>query len=225
MKRILIVAAHPDDEVLGCGATVARLVKEGFVAFTLILGEGVTSRDKTRDIKKRENELTGLKKQILKANAVLGVKDSFIYNFPDNRFDTVSLLDIVKVVENIIEKVKPVIIFTHYGKDLNIDHKITYQAVLTAARPLPGVSVQEIYSFEIPSSTEYNYPSTFSPNVFFDISNAFPLKIKAMECYSTELRKSPHPRSQEGMKLYARYWGMRIGLPYAEPMMSVRVIK
>ncbi len=225
MKRILIVAAHPDDEVLGCGATVARLVKEGFEAFTLILGEGVTSRDKTRDIKKRGNELTELKKQILKANGALGVKDSFIYNFPDNRFDTVALLDIVKIIESIIEKIKPGIIFTHYENDLNIDHRIAYQAVLTAARPLPGQPVKEIYSFEIPSSTEYNYPYRFSPEVFFEISKTLQYKLEAIKIYKSELRSFPHPRSIEGIKLNAQHWGMRAGLECAEAFKSVRLIR
>jgi len=125
--KVLIVAAHPDDEILGCCGTVARMVNEGYDAYTLILGEGVTSRKNW--IETRLNEL---KKQVIEANRIMGVEETFVYNFPDNKFDSVPLLDIVKTVYNIKEKVKPDIIFTHFRNDLIFDHRITYQAVLTA---------------------------------------------------------------------------------------------
>ena len=191
----------------------------------LILGEGITSRDKKRERAKREKEIRELKEQIHKANRIIGVKKVFIYDFPDNRFDTVPLLDIVKVIENIKDKVKPDIIFTHYEKDLNIDHKITYQAVITATRPLPDETVKEIYSFEILSSTEWGYPLNFSPNVFFDIAETIDLKLKAMAKYKTELREFPHPRSLESIRLNAQLWGMKAGLKYAEAFKVVRMIK
>ena len=191
----------------------------------MILGEGITSRDKKRERAKREKEIRELKEQIHKANRIIGVKKVFIYDFPDNRFDTVPLLDIVKVIENIKDKVKPDIIFTHYEKDLNIDHKITYQAVITATRPLPDETVKEIYSFEILSSTEWGYPLNFSPNVFFDIAETIDLKLKAMAKYKTELREFPHPRSLESIRLNAQLWGMKAGLKYAEAFKVVRMIK
>ncbi len=225
-KRILIVAAHPDDEVLGCGGTVARLSKEGHTIYTLILGEGITSRDNNiRNIKKRENEIINLKNYAEKANELLGVKKLFFHNFPDNRFDTVPFLDLVKVIEKIKNNIKPEIIFTHYEKDLNIDHQITYKAVITAARPTKEETVKEIYSFEIPSSTEWSYPLSFSPNVFYDISETIDVKLRALEEYKTELREYPHPRSLEGVKLIAKYWGMKVGLEYAEPFKVVRILK
>ena len=225
MNKILIISAHPDDEVLGCGATVARLNKEGHTIYTLILGEGVTSRDDLRDIKKREKNILELKGEAKKANAILGVKEVFFHNFPDNRFDTVPFLDIVKVIEKIKNNIKPDIIFTHYEKDLNIDHQITYRAVITATRPLEEETVKEIYSFEIPSSTEWSYPLSFSPNTFYDISETIDIKLKALEEYKTELKKYPHPRSLEGVKLNAKYWGMKVGLEYAEAYKTVRIIK
>lgn len=224
-KTILIVCAHPDDEVLGCGGTVARLVKEGYEVFTLILGEGITSRDYTRDRNKREKELEELKKRAYKANDIIGVKEVFLYEFPDNRFDTVPLLDIIKAVEKVKKEVEPAMIFTHYAKDLNIDHQVTYKAVITATRPLPEETVKEIYSFEILSSTEWNYPQTFSPDVFFNISNTLGHKQKAMEIYKSELKEFPHPRSLDGIKLNAEYWGMCIGLRYAEAFKTVRVVR
>ena len=225
MNKILIISAHPDDEVLGCGGTVARLNKEGHTIYTLILGEGITSRDDLRDIKKREKNILELKGEAKKANAILGVKEVFFHNFPDNRFDTVPFLDIVKVIEKIKNNIKPEIIFTHYEKDLNIDHQITYKAVITATRPTKEETVKEIYSFEIPSSTEWSYPLSFSPNVFYDISETIDVKLRALEECKTELREYPHPRSLGGIELVAKTWGMKIGLNYAEVFKMIRSVK
>ena len=225
MNKILIVVAHPDDEVLGCGGTITRLNKEGYELYTLILGEGITSRDDKRSKEKRGREIANLKEQAKKANELIGVKKVFFHDFPDNRFDTVPFLDIVKVIEKIKNQIKPEIIFTHYEKDLNIDHQITYKAVITATRPVREETVKEVYSFEIPSSTEWFYPLSFSPDMFFDISETIDIKLKALKKYQTELRESPHPRSCEGVKLIAKLWGMKVGINYAEAFKSVRIIK
>ncbi len=128
---------------MACGGTVARLSEEGFEVYTLILGEGITSRDEKRDTKLRRQELEDLKRNAIEANKKIGVRDVIFYDFPDNRFDTVPLLDIVKSVEKVIRELKPETIFTHYEKDLNIDHQITYKAVLTATRPQPGNPVKK----------------------------------------------------------------------------------
>lgn len=225
MKRILIISAHPDDEILGCGATIARLVKEGYEAYTLILGEGITSRDEKRDRQKRKKEIIDLKKHIKKANDLIGVKKIFSYDFPDNRFDTVPILDIVKVIENIKKEVNPKIIFTHYKDDLNIDHNITYKAVLIATRPLNNETVKEIYSFEVLSSTEWNFNVTFNPNIFFSVNETINIKENAMSEYKSELREYPHPRSIDGIKLYAKIRGLQVGMKYAEAFECVRIIK
>ena len=223
--KILVVAAHPDDEVLGCGGTVARLVSEGAGAHTLILGEGVTSRDTQRDRSACEKEISELREQIRKANAILGVSSTHIEDFPDNRFDNVNLLDIVKVVESVVNEISPEIIFTHYGNDLNIDHKIVFDAVLTATRPMQGEVVKEIYSFEVLSSTEWNFPLSFSPDTFYDVTDSLIIKQTAMEAYVSELREFPHPRSIEGIRLNAAQWGMKVGVTSAEAFKSIRVIK
>jgi LmbE family N-acetylglucosaminyl deacetylase len=224
-KKILVIAAHPDDEILGCGGTIARLVKEGCDVYTLILGEGITSRDKKRDRTKRRKEIEQLKEQVHKSNKVVGVEKVFTHDFPDNRFDTVPLLDIIKAVEDIKKRIRPDISFTHYKDDLNIDHQITYRAVITAMRPLPDETVKEIYSFEVLSSTEWGYTLSFSPDVFFDISETMDLKMKAMAEYKSELKNHPHPRSVEGIKQNAQLWGMKSGLKYAEVFKLVRLIK
>jgi LmbE family N-acetylglucosaminyl deacetylase len=224
-KKILIVAAHPDDEVLGCFGTVARLIKEGYEAYTLILGEGKTSRDKNRDVVNKQDEIEVLNSEIQKANDIIGIKKVFIESFPDNRFDSVDLLDIIKVVSKVKEEVKPDIIFTHYEHDLNIDHQITYKAVITATRPMEDEVTKEIYSFEILSSTEWNYPLSFSPDTYFNIESTLDLKIAAMKEYESELCQYPHPRSFEGIELNAKYQGMRVGKKYVEAFKSIRVVR
>ena len=224
-KSILIVAAHPDDEVLGCFGTVARLIKEGYEAYSLILGEGKTSRDEKRVVKNKQGEIQHLNTEIHKANELIGIKKVFIESFPDNRFDSIDLLDIVKVISKVKEEVQPDIIFTHYENDLNIDHRITYQAVITATRPMADECVKEIYSFEILSSTEWNYPLSFSPDLFYDIGDTIDLKVKAMQAYESELCSYPHPRSLEGIRLNAQYRGMQVGKQYIEAFKSVRILK
>lgn len=224
MKKILIVCAHPDDEILGCGGTVARLVKEGFRPYTLILGEGVTSRDQKRDAIKRKKELADLKQQAIRANKIIGVRQIFFCDFPDNRFDTEPFLDIVKAIEEIKNKIKPDVIFTHHRGDLNIDHKITYNAVLTAFRPLERKD-SAIYSFEIPSSTEWNYPYVFNPNYFVGIEESIDKKIAALKCYKGELKSFPsHPRSEAAVENLAKRWGSVSGLSYAEAFEVIRII-
>lgn len=224
MKNILIIAAHPDDEILGCGATIAKLSREGYIVSTLILGEGITSRDISRNSKLREKEILDLKNQIKDSNKLIGVTNVITFDFPDNRFDSINLLDIVKVIEDTIEKTKPEIIFTHYEKDLNIDHQITYKAVITATRPIYGSIVKSIYSFEILSSTEWGFPLSFYPDTFFDVETTISLKKEAMKLYKSELREYPHPRSIDGIELNSKYWGMRVGLKYVEAFKLIRQI-
>ena len=223
-KKILIIASHPDDEVLGCFGTVAHLIKKGYEAYTLILGEGITSRDEERSTENRKNDLLTLNQEIQNANDLIGIKKVFIENFPDNRFDSVNLLDIVKAISKVKDKVQPDIIFTHYENDLNIDHQITYKAVLTASRPMQDECVKEIYSFEILSSTEWNYPLSFSPDIFYDVEDTIDLKIKAMKKYKSELREYPHPRSLQGIRLNSKYNGMRVGLKEVEAFKTIRKI-
>jgi len=224
-KKILIVASHPDDEVLGCFGTVSRLIKEGYEAYALILGEGKTSRDDTRIVENKSEEIAVLNSETQKANDSIGIKKVFVESFPDNRFDSVDLLDIIKIISKVKEEVKPDIIFTHYEHDLNIDHQITYKAVITATRPMEDECVKEIYSFEILSSTEWNYPISFSPDTYYDINDTLDLKIKAMKEYTSELCEYPHPRSLEGIDLNAKYQGMRVGKKAAEAFKSIRIIK
>ena len=227
MKKILVVVAHPDDEVLGCGGTMARLAMEGNDVYTLILGEGITARDMERDRINREKDLGELKNHIIEANKLLGVKKTYTFDFPDNRFDTVALLDIIKAIEEVKGDVSPDIMFTHHHGDLNVDHNITFRAALTACRPIKDESVKEVYSFEIPSSTEWNAPSSktyFMPDYFVDISKSIETKINALKEYKSELRDFPHPRSLEAVELNAKQWAVKVGLEVAEVFKTVRLI-
>jgi LmbE family N-acetylglucosaminyl deacetylase len=225
MNKILIVAAHPDDEILGCGGTVARMIDErNAEVVTLILGEGITSRDRTREQKNRIQEINTLKQNMIDANKILGIDVVSSFDFPDNRFDAVALIDIVKAIEEIKSKFNPDIIFTHYANDMNIDHCITNKAVLTATRPMSEETVKEIYAFEILSSTEWNFPLTFAPNFYVDISNSIEKKLQAIGIYKNEIRDFPHPRSLEGIELNAKYWGMRVGASHCEAFQMLRKI-
>ncbi|MFC1821078.1 PIG-L deacetylase family protein [Thermodesulfobacteriota bacterium] len=225
--RYLVIAAHPDDEVLGCGGTVARLAREGHDVHIAILGEGVTSRYARRD-QADPRLVDKLQKRSRKAGKVLGARDVLTFNLPDNRFDTVPLLDVVKIIESIIERVTPQIVFTQHGGDLNIDHTMVYRATLTAARPTTESSVKTIYAYETPSSTEWafqKFDPSFHPNIFFDISGTLEIKLQAMQLYEGEIREFPHPRSLDALRMIARRWGSVVGLEAAEAFELVRDVR
>lgn len=226
-NTVLVVVAHPDDEVLSCGGAMAKHVQCGDEVHVLILGEGMTSRADTREVGLREFDLRTLNTSTAEALNILGVQHLYNELLPDNRFDEVALLDIVKIVERFLADIHPQIIYTHHSGDLNIDHRRTFQAVLTACRPQPGRSVRAVYSGENPSSTEWVEPKpdqVFIPNTFVDISDTLELKLKAMACYRTELREWPHTRSLRAIEHLARWRGATVGLEAAEGFVQVRHI-
>ncbi|MFA5260469.1 MAG: PIG-L deacetylase family protein [Candidatus Omnitrophota bacterium] len=224
-KKILVVAAHPDDEVLGCGAAVARFVKEGHSVTTVVLGEGVTARYGGSASEKQEREKKKLKEQMTTANRLLGVSKVYHLGLPDNKLDTIPLLEIVQRLEDIKRQVMPDTVYTHHWGDLNIDHRIAYNAVMTACRPVPGERVKEIYAFEVPSSSEWAYPRTFDPTVYIDVEKSIMQKVKAMRCYRSEIRPAPHPRSAKSLLAVAQRWGSVSGCTYAEAFQLVRAIR
>ncbi len=191
-RPVLVIAAHPDDEVLGCGGTAARLVNEGREVHFAILGEGITSRHAQRDSADAD-QLARLHRQAHAAAAKVGVKN-----------------------------------YTHHAGDLNVDHGVIHRAVLTATRPIAGQPVRDIYAFEVPSSTEWAFQRiepAFRPNVFVDISGTIEAKIAAMECYESEARAFPHPRSPEALRAIATRWGSVVGCAAAEAFELVRSIR
>lgn len=213
----LIVAAHPDDEVLGCGGTIARLTEAGEDVSIAILGEGISSRYNQHE-EADQDQIEALRERTRQVAQLLGVTDLFTHDLPDNRFDTVPLLDIIKTVEDMVERVQPQAIYTHHSGDLNIDHVIVHRAVLTATRPQIGQSVKVIYAFEVPSSTEWAFDqfSSFQPHVFVDISATLETKLEAMGLYRSEARVFPHPRSPEALRALAQWRGSTVGLEAAE---------
>jgi LmbE family N-acetylglucosaminyl deacetylase len=225
--KALIVVAHPDDEVLGCGGTIGRLAAEGHEIHIAVLGEGITSRYDTRE-EADANLLAVHRERCQRAADMLGAKELHIYAMPDNRFDTVPLLEVAKVVEDLISSIGPEVIYTHHGGDLNIDHTVTHRAVLTATRPVAGHVVKEVYTFEVPSSTEWSFgqfASAFRPTVFIEMMDHLENKIAAMECYESEAREFPHPRSPAALRAIAKRWGTVSGLNAAEAFELVRWIQ
>jgi LmbE family N-acetylglucosaminyl deacetylase len=217
--QILIIAAHPDDEVLGCGGTIVKHLQNGDEVHVVILAEGVTSRDKVRERESRAGELSQLARAAQGAGRILGVQSVELYDFPDNRMDSVDLLDVVKVVETAVDRYKPDTVYTHHAGDVNIDHRIVHQAVVTACRPLPGQWVKTLLFFEVPSSSEWQTPGSapaFAPSYFVDISNCLDKKLQALETYESEMRSWPHPRSLAAVEHLARWRGSMVGVEAAE---------
>ncbi len=224
--NVLVIAAHPDDEVLGCGGTVARLVEEGNQVFMAILGEGQTSRDCADQ---GQSKLDALRQASCEAASILGAHGVEHFSLPDNRLDTLPLLSLVKIVEKLIQKRQPDLILTHFHGDLNIDHQLVSKAVITATRPVPGSRVREVLLFSVASSTEWAFglyaPGAYSPNVYYDVSGQWEKKLKALAAYDSEMRAFPHPRSAEAISADATRWGACIGAPYAEAFLLVRSVR
>ena len=221
-ESILVVAAHPDDEVLGCGGTIARHVSEGDSVVVVFMTNGVSARGA------KKGSLADLERQKMSRFALqnLGIDDVYYESFPDNKMDTIPLIDIVRVIELYVLDSKPRVVYTHFSHDLNIDHRITHQAVMTACRPQKSSTVKEIYCFEVLSSTEWNSISEikFNPNKFVNITEYYDKKIKALSEYKQEMRVSPHSRSFECVDALTTYRGSIVGLKRAEAFEIERII-
>jgi N-acetylglucosamine malate deacetylase 1 len=219
-SRILVLAAHPDDEVLGCGATIARHVQNGDEVRVVILAEGIRSRGSSD----AENLISELRVVAQKANKVLGVESLEFQSFPDNQMDTVSRLEVAQAIEKIIKSYSPTTIYTHNGHDVNIDHRRIFEAVVIAGRAQPGSTIQEILSFEVPSSTEWQLsPSVpFVPNWFVNVSDTIKKKLQALEVYSGEMRPWPHARSIKAVEHLMRWRGASVGYEAAEAFVLQR---
>jgi len=227
-QRVLIVAAHPDDEVLGCGAFCARLARRGATVSVLLLGEGATARACPPAGSTMEAAVTRLQQQAAQAASLLGAQPPFFGGFPDNRFDTVPLLALAKRVEEIKAQVRPTLVLTHHPGDLNIDHVLTHRAVMTAFRPLPGAGSLDVLAFEVLSSTEYAASPgfvPFVPTVFVDVAEQLDCKIKALEAYVTEQQPAPHPRSAQAIRALAARRGYQAGMHCAEAFMLLRSVR
>jgi len=221
-KTVLVVAAHADDEALGCGGTIARHVIEGDRVHLVVMADGVHSRLEVNPV--------DLERRLMaagRAQKILGIEEVHYLGFPDNRMDSLPLLDIVQALEPVLHQLAPQVVYTHHHGDLNIDHRITQQAVMTACRPQPGHAVKEIYGFEVMSSTEWASPQSepFLPSFFVDITAQLETKQRALAAYAEELRPVPHSRSMEHLEALARHRGYSMGLDAAEAFVVYRLIR
>lgn len=225
--KVLVIAAHPDDEVLGVGGTIAKYVSQGAEVRLLIVTDGCISqyRDDARlkeiiDAKKRETRM---------AADVLGISEIIYGELPDMKLDMVEHITVNQVIESVIDEFQPNIVFTQFYGDVNVDHQCVNRSAIVACRPVPGQYVKEVYSYYVSSSTEWNIQNAstvFLPNTYVDINGEFAeKKYQAMECYKTELREYPHPRSIKALKIIDNANGLRVGLESAECFMAHRVIK
>jgi len=221
-KKVLIVVAHTDDETIGMGGTIKKHINNGDEVFAISMTDGIGSRElfQKKDILKRV-ESSNL------ASKILGFKWIERFNFKDNMLDSEPLLEIIKPLEKFKESIQPNIVYTHCGGDLNIDHRVIANAVLTVFRPEPRDSCQEIRLLEISSATDFGnefITGKFHPNLFEDISKTWDDKEKALLAYEEELREFPHSRSLEGIKNLARLRGNQVGIEMAEAFQIIRKI-
>jgi N-acetylglucosamine malate deacetylase 1 len=212
-KRILVIAAHPDDELLGCGGTIALHTRAGDHVTALIACEGESVRYGTAGV--------GMASHTEQAAAVLGVQDVRALGLADQRLDTMAMLDIVVALERVVRDVQPHIVYAQYGGDANFDHQILFKALLVATRPL-SEQLEGVYAFDTASSTEWGYPRTFAPDTWIDISSTLDQKLAAMACYESEVRPYPHPRSLDALRHRAKAWGNQVCMDAAEVFMTVR---
>ncbi len=220
-KTILVISAHSDDEALGCGGVIAKHVVSGNKVHLIFMTNGVGSRNaKIEEIEHR--------KRVAQESAdILGVSSIQQFDFPDNKMDTIALLDVVQAIEEVIDKLRPEIIYTHQIGDLNVDHQVTHKAVITACRPQPDFCVKEVYAFEVLSSTEWSAPGvkSFSPNVYIDIEDYIDIKKQVLEVYSKEMRQPPHSRSIDNAIRLNALRGNSVGVDYAEAFELIRMIR
>ncbi|MEA1052746.1 PIG-L deacetylase family protein [Lamprobacter modestohalophilus] len=233
--EILIIAAHPDDEVLGCGGTIAKLAGQGAQVHIAFLADGVGARTKqgvtdssdSAESAADQASIEQRRQAARRASAILGATSVSFDDLPDNRLDSIPLLEITQRIEALITQHRPSMVLTHHAGDLNIDHQRVHQAVTTACRPQRGHPVQTILSFEVPSSTEWQPPGSgavFAPNWFVDISATLEQKLAALDAYAEELRDWPHPRSRQGVEHLARWRGATVGCEAAEAFVLARCL-
>jgi LmbE family N-acetylglucosaminyl deacetylase len=225
---VLVVAAHPDDEVLGCGGTIARHADAGDLVQVLIIAEGATSRQRKRDRAKAADDFSQLAQAAQSAAKILGAAGVELLDLPDNRLDSFDLLDLIKLVEDRVALYQPQVVYVHHAGDVNVDHRRLHEAVVTACRPTPGHSVRQLLSFEVASSTEWQPPGSapaFQPNWFVDISSQWRRKRQALEAYAIEMRPWPHARSIEALEHLAHWRGAQVGIEAAEAFCLLRCLR
>lgn len=226
-QKVLVVAAHPDDEVLGCGGTIARHSDAGDHVEILIVAEGATSRQQKRDRNQVDRELSDLRIAAQEAGIILGAARVELLDLPDNRLDSIDRLDLIKKIESYMDQYKPQVVYLHHAGDVNIDHRRLHEAVVTACRPTPKQTVRQMLSFETSSSSEWQPPGSapaFLPNLFVDITDQLRRKQEALMRYGSEIRPWPHARSMEAIEHLVRWRGSQVGVEAAEAFCLLRQV-
>ncbi|MBN1461183.1 MAG: PIG-L family deacetylase [Armatimonadetes bacterium] len=215
-RRVLVIAAHPDDEILGCGGALALHSRNGDEVSVLIVCEGESVRYGAED---------GVDQAACTRRAadILGISQVCELGFPDQKLDTVPSIDLIRPIEELVASFCPHVVYSQFGGDVNRDHQLLFKAVLVAARPTQK-GLETLLVFDTASSTEWSFPRAFVPDTFVDISTTLDLKLRAMAEYDTEVREYPHPRSLESLRYRAHAWGNQVCLDAAEAFMTVRRI-
>ena len=223
VKKLLVIAAHPDDELLGCGGTITKCISNGVLVKVLFLGEGSTCRYEYPSCKEALAAIKQRNLWAVEALEVIGVNDFEFFNLPCGRFDQTPIIEINKIIESVISNFRPDTIFTHSEGDSNNDHRIAYRATIMATRPCGEHVVNRLFCYEVLSSSEWSYTSTFVPNYFVSLTEKQLLsKWSGLECYGTEMRGYPFPRSWLGVKVLAMERGMQAGVEFSEAFQLVR---
>jgi len=217
---VLVIASHPDDEVLGSGATLAAHAAAGEEVHAVIMSEGATSRYS-------DGMAETLRKCAQRAAERLGLATVTFEGLPDQRLDTLPLITVTQRIEEIVQRLQPRFVYSHFPGDVNSDHQVVSRAAWTACRPYSLPGLRRFAVFETPSSTEWAWPygdSSLAPNLFVDVTATLDIKLAAIECYETEMRDYPHPRSRQALIERAAYWGSQVGRKYAEPFRVLREV-
>jgi LmbE family N-acetylglucosaminyl deacetylase len=214
-RSALVIAAHPDDEVLGCGGTMALYARRGDPVVVVIAATGRSAETSSHG--KAQNSYTR------SAMEKLGVTDIRFLGFPDQQLDTLTLTQVITPLERVVREVRPRVVFCQYGGDVNRDHDLLFKAVLVATRPREQF-IEAVLAFETSSSTEWGYPRSFIADTWVDVSSTLEAKLAAMACYTSELRQYPDPRSLEALRHKAAAHGNECCIEAAEVFMTVRRI-
>ena len=218
--NVLVIACHPDDEVLGCGGTILKHVKEGDKVYLCVVTNAIES------LKLSKKQADSRRLEVINSSSILKIKKTFFLDLPSVRLDTIPIFEVIKKLSGVIKEVNPQVVYTHNSSDPNQDHKIVHQASIVATRPLPDLSIKKVVVYEVPSSTTYSFfKNPFSPNMFVDIESFMNRKIKALAVYKSEVKKYPHPRSGKGIKIYALFRGLMCGKKCAEAFEIIKEIK
>lgn len=221
VTRVAVIGAHPDDELLGAGATLARHVRAGAKVHAVVVSDGARSRYPD------EMKVT-LEKDARRAAETIGLTSISLLGLPDQRLDTVPVIELTQLIETVLDDVGPQVVYTHFPDDVNTDHGLVARAAWTACRPYSRERLCRFAVFETPSSTEWAWPTdgtSLQPNLFVDVTDTLNVKIAAMECYETELRDYPHPRSSRALRERAAFWGSQVGCLAAEPFRILRELE